>query len=515
MIPTLGIIFVWAGIEYKSEAIAQKMDEARTLGRQIILTRQWISDCTGVLVPRGSEGAKDITYFYDEWIDTPRGVYQRFTPSMVTRKLSQYSQQQNRYYFHLTSLNPLNPLNKPDPFEEAALNRFEQEGLNEIYRIETLGGRKHLHYMVPLRVNEACLSCHKQQGLTKGSIGGGLSVHVPMDETESSLRNHYYKLAASGAFLLFLTMSTLFALLRQIVIKPTKELEKMTTEISDGNFAARVDINTGDEFEQLGHSSNLMAERLARNRDVLEAKIKEATEELRQANRELQTLDKLKSDFLANMSHELRSPLTAIRGGVDYLNRKIQIEDNRNYLAIIDKNVSRLTHLVSDLFDFTKIEARKLDLTFEQENIADLVDEVVEILTPLADKKKILLKYQRPGDIFTEIDVERMEQVLVNLLDNAIKFSDSGGEIHIEIEDAAEWVLVAVRDQGRGIEEEYLDIVFDKFQTIPSEKQEKTEGSGLGLAICKGIVEAHGGKIWAESMKGEGSTFFIRLPKHR
>jgi signal transduction histidine kinase len=369
--------------------------------------------------------------------------------------------------------------------------------------------------MVPLRVNEACLSCHKQQGLTKGSIGGGLSVHVPMDETESSLRNHYYKLAASGAFLLFLTMSTLFGLLRQIVIKPTKQLEKMTTEISDGNFAARVDINTGDEFEQLGHSSNLMAERLARNRDVLEAKIKEATEELREANRELQTLDKLKSDFLANMSHELRSPLTAIRGGVDYLNRKIQIEDNRNYLAIIDKNVSRLTHLVSDLFDFTKIEARKLDLTFEQENIADLVDEVVEIVTPLADKKKILLKYQHPGDIFTEIDVERMEQVLVNLLDNAIKFSDSGGEIHIEIEDAAEGVLVVVRDQGRGIEEEHLDIVFDKFQTIPSEKQEKTEGAGLGLAICKGIVEAHGGKIWAESIKGEGSTFCIRLPKDR
>ena len=198
IIPTLCLIFVWAGIQYKRESIAQKMDEARTLGRQIILTRQWVSDCSGVLVPRDSKGGKEITYFYDDQINTPKGVYQRFTPSMVTKKLSQYSLQQDHYSFHLTSLNPLNPLNKPDSFEEIALKRFEQEGLNEFYRIETTEDRKYLHYMVPLLVNEACLNCHKKQGFLKGSIGGGLSIHVPMAETESSLRKYYFKLAVSG-----------------------------------------------------------------------------------------------------------------------------------------------------------------------------------------------------------------------------------------------------------------------------------------------------------------------------
>ncbi len=513
IIPTLCLIFVWAGIQYKRESIAQKMDEARTLGRQVVLTRQWVSDSGGVLVPRDSKAAKDITYFFDDRVKTHLGVYQRFTPSMVTQKLSQYSLQQDRYHFNLTALNPLNPLNRPDPFEEIALKRFEEEGSHEAYRIETDGSRRYLHYVVPLFVNEACLNCHKDQGLSKGSIGGGLSIHVPIDETESSLRKYYYKLAASGGSLLFLTMFTLFVLLRQIVIKPTKELERMTADIGDGNLDARVNLTTGDEFEKLGLASNFMAERLSQGREVLESKIREATQELRQANRELQTLDKLKSDFLANMSHELRSPLTAIRGGVDYLNRTIKTEDKRNYLAIIDKNLSRLTHLVSDLFDFTKIEAKKVDWSFEKENVSDMVEEVIEIVTPLADQKSIALTHDRTADISVEVDIERIEQVLVNLLENAIKFSDPGTEIKIEVTDFNETVRLGVKDQGVGIAREHLEVIFEKFQTLPSGVKGKSEGAGLGLAICRGIVEAHGGKIWAESAEGQGSTFFFTIPK--
>jgi signal transduction histidine kinase len=515
VIPTLAIIFVWAGIQYKQQSITQKMNQARTLARQVILTRQWVADSRGVLVHRGSEGAKDITYFYDHRIDTPDGTYQRFTPSMVTRKLSQYSLQQARYHFRLTALNPLNPLNKPDPFEEIALKRFDGGGVSETYNLETRDSKNYLHYMVPLFVDDACLNCHKEQGFSKGSVGGGLSIHLPMDDTELSLRKYYFKLAASGASLLFLTMITLFVLMRQIVIKPSKELERMTAEISQGNLEARVDINTGDEFEKLGQASNLMAERLSEGREVLEAKISEATQELLEANRELQTLDKLKSDFLANMSHELRSPLTSIRGGVDYLNRTIKGEENRNYLAIIDKNLSRLIHLVSDLFDFTKIEAKKVDWSFEEENVSDLIEEVIEIVSPLAENKRVSVWYEHPGDIFAEIDIERIVQVLVNLIDNAIKFSPAFTRIEIRINDAKDRVTAAVKDQGVGIPEEHLEFIFEKFQTLPAEKEGKTEGAGLGLAICKGIVEGHGGEIWAESVKGEGSTFFFSLPKVR
>jgi len=259
-----------------------------------------------------------------------------------------------------------------------------------------------------------------------------------------------------------------------------------------------------------------MAERLSRGRDLLEEKIKQATNELSEANRELQTLDKLKSDFLANMSHELRSPLTVIRGGADYLNRTIKGTENRRYLAIIDKNLGRLIHLVTDLFDFTRIEAKKADWSFEREDVSGLIQEVIEILSPLALDKGVAMSCECPGEIYAEIDLERMEQVMVNLVENAIKFSDEGTEIRIKITEEEDNILVSVSDQGIGISQENLEAIFEKFHTLPSSgSKDKREGTGLGLAISKGIIEAHGGRIWGESVKDEGSVFFFSVPKKR
>ncbi len=304
-----------------------------------------------------------------------------------------------------------------------------------------------------------------------------------------------------------MTIITLFVLVRHLVIGPLKKLEEMAGRIGKGEFGARVEISTGDEVEKLAHAFNFMAERLSRGREILEEKI-------RQATRELQTLDELKSDFLANMSHELRSPLTVIRGGVDYLNRTIKGKENRRYLAIIDKNIARLIRLVSDLFDFTRIEGGKADWTFQQEDISALAEEIIEITGPLAMEKSVTIRYRAPGEIWVNMDLERIEQVLVNLIENAIKFSDAGGDISVEIQEDREKVTVAVRDHGIGIPAENLEEIFKKFHTLPSSGEKgKREGTGLGLAICKGIIDAHQGKIWAESREGEGSTFYFTLPK--
>jgi signal transduction histidine kinase len=289
----------------------------------------------------------------------------------------------------------------------------------------------------------------------------------------------------------------------------------MTDEIGLDNLDARVNIKTGDEFEKLSHRFNTMTQRLSVGRDQLQERIAQATKELSDANRELQTLDKLKSDFLANMSHELRTPLTVVRGGIDYLNRTIKKEDNRNYLAIIDKNLARLIHLVSDLFDYTKIEAQKSEWSFDQVNLSILIEEVVEIISPLSMNKEISISYKNPGDILAEMDLERIEQVLVNLIENAIKFSDRKSEITIGIVEDRTHVTVSVKDQGMGISAENLETIFQKFSTVPSAGINKPEGTGLGLAICKAIIEAHDGKIWAESVKNESSTFFFSLLKRR
>jgi len=515
ILPILGVIFTWAGIQNVKQARAQMINQARILSRQIILTRQWISDCGGIMVPRESKGAKNIACFFDDRLETSRGTYQHFTPAMVTRKLSQYSNNQDLYRFRLASLRPLNPENKPDDFEKQALNNIHEKGLNEFVRFEKKKKNQHLHYIVPLYLEKPCFRCHEMEEMSPNGVRGGLSVFLPIEQMNLAIEKNNIKLAVSGAGLIFLTISTLFILMRRFIITPMKDLEEMTSEIGRGNLDARVNIETGDEFEKLGHAFNTMAGKLSEGRDLLEEKISQATQELSQANRELQTLDKLKSDFLANMSHELRSPLTVIRGGIDYLNRTIKTEDNRNYLYIIDKNLTRLINLVSDLFDFTKIEAQKLEWSFEQENLTELTKEVVEIISPLTFEKKITIHFENPGDIIAEFDLERMEQVLVNLLDNAVKFSDPDTEIWITLKEGPESVTMSVRDHGVGIAEENLETIFDKFSTVPSGRDGKTEGTGLGLAICKAIIGAHQGEIWADSVKGVSSTFYFTLPKKR
>jgi signal transduction histidine kinase len=515
ILPTLGVSFVWVGIQQEKQALDQVMNQARVLVRQIILTRQWVSDSGGVMVLRGSEGAGSAhPYVYDDRMETSRGSYQRFTPSMVTKKLSEYSFRQDLYRFRLSGSNPLNPENMPDEFEERALSKFGEEGIAEVSRIGTESGKLYLQYMVPLLVDKACLDCHRGPGFFKGAVGGGLSVFLPIDGMKAALAEGHVKLAASGLGLICLTIFTLFILLRRVVLRPLNDLKEMTGRMSEGDLEARVSISTGDEFEQLGGAFNTMARKLSEGRDVLEEKIEQATRELADANRELQSLDKLKSDFIANMSHELRSPLTVLRGGIDYLRRTATGPENRDYLEIIDKNVSRLIHLVSDLFDFTKIEANKVEWLFQKENVSGLVREVIEFTGPIATDKYISINYEYPGDVFAEIDLERIEQVLVNLIENSIKFSGPGTEVRIEVKEEADHVLVAVRDQGIGISAENLDVIFEKFRILPSSGPGKrNSGTGLGLAICKGIIESHGGRIWAESAAGQGSTFFFRLPK--
>jgi signal transduction histidine kinase len=513
--PTLGIIFAWAGIQNKNQSDEQIVNQARILARQIVLTRQWITDCGGVFVDPQSQGAKDIACFFDDKVQTSHGEFQRFTPAMVTRKLSQYSTRQDLYRFRLASLNPLNPENEPDGFEKEAINLFRTEKVSETFRFAQNNGNQYFQYMVPLYLEKQCLECHNREGDSVNAVRGGLSVFLNVEETMSAARKNHLKLAVAGAGLICVTILTLFVLMRRFIIKPLKSLEDMTAEIGLGNLDARVNIKTGDEFEKLGHRFNTMTQRLSVGRDQMQERIAQATKELSDANRELQTLDKLKSDFLANMSHELRTPLTVVRGGIDYLNRTIKKEDNRNYLAIIDKNLVRLIHLVSDLFDYTKIEAQKSEWSFDQVNLSILIEEVVEIISPLSMDKEISISYKNPGDILAEMDLERIEQVLVNLIENAIKFSDRETEILIGIEEGQTYATVSVRDQGIGISEENLSSIFQKFSTVPSAGINKPEGTGLGLAICKAIIEAHDGKIWAESVKGQSSTFYFSLLKKR
>ena len=511
VVPVLGLIFAWTGIRNEKHAKSQVINQARILARQIIMTRQWIADCGGIMVARDSLGAQNTIYFYDDRLTTRRGTFQRFTPSMVTKKLSSYSMRDNMYQFRLASANPMNPQNSPNSFEKMALYNFIHNNLKEVYNFDEDKNGNEFQYSVPLYVDDACLRCHKN--FSNGTIGGCLSINFPVEGFHDTLRKNHAKLAIAGIGFIALTIWTLFFTLRQVVIKPLNDLENVTSQISNGNLHARVKLETGDEFEQLGHTFNTMGNKLARSREIMEEKIDQATHELSEANRELQKLDKFKTDFIADMSHELRSPVTAIKGGLDYLKRTIDSDDSKSYLALIDNNLLRLTHLVNDMLDLTRIEAGKVEWNFEENDIAVLIREVIEIVSLKAKKSSITLNYSGDTPIWVQIDLERIEQVLVNLIENAIKFSDPHSQVDIDTYIDDKCISVTVNDSGMGIAEENLEIIFKKFHCLPSGSgKKKAKGTGLGLTISRKIVEAHGGKIWAQSKPGQGSVFTFTLP---
>ncbi len=514
IVPVIGVIFAWAVIRNERNATNQVINQARVLSRQIIMTRQWVSDCGGVMVPRTSEGAKSFRYFFDDRLQTDRGTFNRFTPAMVTKKLSQYSLRENLYRFRLASLNPMNPDNSPDAFEQMALLRFIHQKSDEVYLFDKNGNEHIFRYTVPLYVDKACIECHPN--FSKGTIGGCLSIFFPSLQVEQSLQSTRLRLAVAGAGLILLTILTLFFLLRQVVIKPVNQLKCMADEIKNGNLNAQVRLKTGDEFERLGTSFNSMGSKLAHNREIMEEKINQATWELSEANRELQQLDKLKTEFIADMSHELRSPVTAIKGGLDYLKRTTTDEENKSYLALIDNNLLRLTQLVTDMLDLTRIEAGKVAWNFEQNDMALLIREVIEILSLKADDKSLELICENQEPVWVQMDFERLEQVLVNLIENAIKFSNVGTVIKIDTLTDDQWAYVSITDSGISIAEEDLENIFKKFHTLPSGGgNSQIKGTGLGLTICRKIIEAHGGKIWAQSKQGCGSTFTFTLPLKR
>lgn len=257
----------------------------------------------------------------------------------------------------------------------------------------------------------------------------------------------------------------------------------------------------------------------------LEDKIAKRTRELSEINkaleeshRRLQELDRVKSDFLLNVSHELRTPLTAIKGSVDNMLDGITgplSEPQRRYLLRVKTNADRLVRLIDDLLDLARIEEGRVQVNPTFFSLPGLASELLETLRPVAAEKSLELFLAEGEDpLIVHADRDKVGQVLMNLLGNAIKFTPSGGSIKVQLageEDA--FARVHIRDTGDGIPPEQLPLIFDKFYRVQPGLQAKAAGTGLGLSIAKSLVELQGGRIWAESQVGQGSTFFFTLPR--
>ena len=242
--------------------------------------------------------------------------------------------------------------------------------------------------------------------------------------------------------------------------------------------------------------------------------------EAKHYERRLRQLDRMKSDFVSNVSHELRTPLTAIKGSVDNMLDGITGPNNERqtrYLNRIKSNADRLGRLINELLDLSRIESGKIDLRPADLPMVSVAKEVAETLRPVAAEKLISLEVgDCGGEVFAWADRDKITQVLVNLIGNAVKFTPAHGRVTVSVsKEGPASVRVSVTDTGPGIPEEEIDKVFDKFYQVARVNKEKTKGAGLGLAISKALVEMHGGRLWIESELGNGSVFSFTVPAHR
>ncbi|MBN2407668.1 MAG: Cache 3/Cache 2 fusion domain-containing protein [Elusimicrobia bacterium] len=228
-------------------------------------------------------------------------------------------------------------------------------------------------------------------------------------------------------------------------------------------------------------------------------------------------LEQLKDDFMHAITHDLRSPMTSIRGFLEFLLDGTAGELNEQqieFLKIIDESSARLLGMINDILDVAKIEAGSMPIELEEVDLVQLTASVIKSLLSQAQKDKVELKVDEVNKIDKiTVDKNLLHRVITNLISNSLKFTPEGGDVTVRLENMDDKIQVSVIDTGEGMPREYLEKIFDKFERVKGSKGRR-KGTGLGLTITKYIIEAHKGKIWAESELGKGSKFTFWLPKN-
>jgi signal transduction histidine kinase len=249
-------------------------------------------------------------------------------------------------------------------------------------------------------------------------------------------------------------------------------------------------------------------------RDISERK--QLEQHLRWQNQRLQELDRMKSAFVGSVSHELRTPLTAIKGYAEFLEDGIGgalPPEQLNFVGEILQGAARLERLVDDLLDFARLESGAFKLVLAEGDLVAKVRAIAHASKPQAAERAITLTLNVPeAAVPLQMDAGRIEQVLNNLVGNALKFTPPGGRVTVTVRPGADAVRVEVADTGDGIAPGHLPHLFDRFYQVDNTSTRQVGGTGLGLAISKALVEAHGGHIGVESTPGAGSTFWFSLP---
>jgi signal transduction histidine kinase len=491
--------------------------QAVILHKQLVLTRQWVADQDVRLFDNPGSATNQKA---DTAPKAEHGgeFYKQISPSVLTKILSERAQAKEDFSFRITNLEPMNPDNRADEFEQLALSRFRSGNREGVFQKQDVEGRTTLRYVAPIEVNKSCIECHKEQGFRTGEVGGCLSLFIPMTEAEKAIRRNRAVLLIGGLLFGGSLTGLLYMSAQRLFLRRIRDLKSGFSKLSSDPSGALSHV-AGDELREIENLCSELDQRLADQHRDLERKVVDATKDLTAANRrlertnqQLETLNRAKTDFLTDISHELRTPLTNIKGAVDFLARKDACSDPQ-YLDIIRRNSEHLIKMVVDFLDYSRIESGQLELHLEPGCIGEVIKEACDSLTGEAQKKNVEITL----DVFDECEVVfdklRIYQVMLNLLSNAVKFSPDAGIIRVSLEKRNNGCRVSVQDEGPGIDPAFHKAIFEKFYQIGNGADLRSVGSaGIGLAICRGIVLSHKGDIGIESTPGHGSTFYFKIP---
>jgi len=349
---------------------------------------------------------------------------------------------------------------------------------------------------------------------------GIIIVHISTVFLTQNIKNYILILLAVLIGMIILSF-ILANRLQKPISKPILELAQLTRKISgEGNYKVRIEKKSNDEIGILYDDFNNMLQQILHRedaRDVAEKKLLAAKEKAEES-------DNLKSAFLANMSHEIRTPMNAILGFAELItmpDSEVTPPEKENFIKLINNSGNNLLRLIDDIIDISKIEAGQIKIHKKECYLNTTLQEIQQSfleIRKIKEKENIDIRINenvRTQNLIINTDTLRLNQVLTNLIDNALKFTEDGFiEFGYEIQNKDK-LLFYVKDTGVGMDQKKKDLVFDRFTKIEDDKNRLYRGAGLGLAISKSLVELLGGKIWVESTPSVGSTFYFNLPFDR
>ena len=278
----------------------------------------------------------------------------------------------------------------------------------------------------------------------------------------------------------------------RVITRPIAGLNRGIQKMSKGDFSARVKVRGSGEMKQLARAFNSMSEKL-------------------------ETLDQSRNQFVSNASHELKTPLATMKIMIESLIYQPDMDKNlrTEFMTDINNEIDRLSAIVSDLLTLVQMDSQNVKLTRENLSIAQLIKDNAHRLTPIANQKgqKIVLQLQDSCDIYA--DKSKLNQVIYNLMENAVKYTQASGVIRVSLQRQGRNAIFKVSDNGPGIPKENLPHIFDRFYRVDKARSREKGGTGLGLSIVHQLVLLHGGAISVESEEGKGATFIVELPLHQ